>query len=121
MNSEDDRQLIRLKEEVLHFSKKTINYGEVKCYKEVSTEEVTIKIPLVKEEMVIEKRVFDPEHHEMNKTETIRIPISKEEYKIVKNKVVLADVDIYTRQLQDIQQIETTLQKEILKIKHSLK
>lgn len=121
MNSNDDRQLIRLREEILDFSKKTVHSGEVICYKEISTEEIKIEIPLVKEEIVIEKRVFDPQHHEINKTETIRIPISKEEYKIIKNKVILADVDIYTRQLQDVQQIKTTLHKEILKIKHSPK
>lgn len=104
-------QKLILREEHLDISKKNSQTAEVKIHKESITEEKTITVPIVREELVIEKRLIDED-----KTETIRIPIKEERVEIVKHPVVLEDVSYHMEQYKDNQLIQETLKKERLNI-----
>jgi len=106
---------LQLKEEELDISKEKVQTGEVNIYKEIINEEKTITVSVVREELVIEKQIFNGK--EDSQTNTIRIPISEEHIEIIKHPVVLENVDIYNKEFQDIKQIESTLKKEKLSIK----
>jgi len=105
---------LQLKEEKLDISKSKVQTGDVKIYKQIINEEKTIKVPVIREELVIEKHVFSDKENEH--VDTIRIPISEEHIEIIKHPANLENVNIYNKQFQDIKQVEVALKKEKLKI-----
>lgn len=117
---EDDKSVtLQIKEEELDIVKKWIQTGEVKAYRETFCEEKTFTIPIIREELVIEKKFFDSsasKEKDISK-ETIRIPLSEEQVEFTKHKVTLEDVSIYKEQVKDIKHIEEILKKEKANIK----
>jgi len=105
---------LQLKEEKLDISKEKVQTGEVNIYKEIINEEKTITVSVVREELVIEKQLFNGK--DAGQLDTIRIPISEEHIEIIKHPVILENVDIYNKEFQDIKQIEAILKKEKLRI-----
>lgn len=115
MNNEIDNITLQIKEEQLHISKSWVQTGEVNVYKETFLEEKIFKVPVTREELVIEKKV--PNSGECTVSEQVlRIPLSEEKVEFTKHKVNLEDVSIYREQIQDIKHIEETLKKEQIKI-----
>lgn len=117
----DKKVTLQIKEEELDIAKKWIQTGEVKVYRETFTEEKTFTIPVIREELVIERRFLDsstPKDKDIPK-EIIRIPISEEQVQFTKHKVALEDVSIYKEQVKEIKHIEETLKKEKAKVKIS--
>lgn len=108
--SSDNDIRIQLREEQMEISKNKIQTCEVSIHKEVLTEEKNITVPIKREELVIEKTVFDPQfaHH----IETIRIPISKECINIHKQPVTLEDVAVKKHRYKEVKHITETLKKE---------
>ncbi|AKN31201.1 hypothetical protein Ccar_10195 [Clostridium carboxidivorans P7] len=106
---------MQLRKEQMKISKDKIQTGEVSIHKEVLTKEENITVPVKQEELVIEKKVFDPQSHDESKahTETIRIPISKERIDIHKEPVTLEDVSVSKHKYKEIKHITETLKKEI--------
>ncbi len=106
---------MKLREEQMKISKDKIKTGEVSIHKEVLTEEENITVPVKREELVIEKTVFDSQFH--NKldahTETVRIPISKERIDIHKHPVALEEVSVNKHQYEEIKHITETIKKEV--------
>jgi len=89
--------------------------AEVKIRKEILKEEKYIKVPVTREELVIEQR--ENVNGFGGKNETIRIPISEECIEVTKYPVTLADISIYKHQIEDIQHIEETMKSETLRVK----
>ncbi|OAA84668.1 YsnF/AvaK domain-containing protein [Clostridium coskatii] len=112
---------LQIKKEQLDIAKKWIQTGNVKIHKKTFTEEKNFTIPVVHEELIIEKETFIPAdvQHKDSSTEFIRIPLSEEQVEFIKHKVILEDVSIYKQQIEEIQHIEETLKKEEAKIKFS--
>lgn len=113
-NSDSDMKM-ELREEQMKISKNKIQTGQVSIHKEVLTEEENITVPVKREELVIEKTVFNPQTHDKSDdhTETIRIPISKERIHIHKEPVTLEDISVKNHQYKEIEHITETLKKEI--------
>jgi len=112
---------LQFKEEQLDLAKKWIQTGEVKIYREYSTEEKSFTVPVKREELVIEKEILvsaTPEHKDVPK-EVIRILLSEEQVKFVKHRVALEDVAIYKQKIESIEQIKETLKREEPRIKIS--
>ena len=111
----DNKQDAKLQilEEQLAISKKWMQTGEVAIHKEVLKEEKNIIVPITREELVIEKKVFaaTPNNNDGN-TETIRIPIKEERIEIIKHPVILNDVSVSKHKIQGSQRIEATLKKD---------
>lgn len=119
---ENDKDVtLQIKEEQLDIAKKWIKTGDVKVYRETFSEDKTFTVPVIREELVIEKTSlpFDNLEKKDSETEIIRIPISEEQVEFTKHKVTLEDVSIYKEQIEDMQHIEETLKKEKAKVKIS--
>ncbi|UZQ48556.1 YsnF/AvaK domain-containing protein [Clostridium kluyveri] len=106
---------MQLRKEQMEISKDKIKTGEVSIRKEVSTEEKNITVPVKREELVIEKTVFDSQFHDKSDvhTETIRIPISEERIDIYKQPVTLEDVSVSNHQYNQVKYVTETLRKEV--------
>lgn len=106
---------MQLRKEQMKISKDKIQTGEVSIHKEVLTKEENITVPVKQEELVIEKKVFDPQSHDESNahTEIIRIPISKERIDIHKEPVILEDVSVSKHKYKEIKHITEMLKKEI--------
>jgi len=104
-----------IQEEKLDVKKKWIKTGEINFHKEVLTEEKNFTIPVMREELVIEKKYIDTESpHQVMSTETTRIPIREERIEINKHIIELEEVEIYKQQLEQTETVKTMLKKEVL-------
>ncbi|WP_026688570.1 YsnF/AvaK domain-containing protein [Alteribacter aurantiacus] len=95
-------QLIKLKEEQLEIKKERVTVGDVTVRKEVVEEEKTFKIPVRREEMVIE----------VGDEEELRIPVKEEEVEITKHPVRIAEVDVSKRQVEELETVKVPVKKE---------
>ncbi|MPN13370.1 Stress response protein YsnF [bioreactor metagenome] len=113
--------MIRIKEEQLDIAKRWVETGDVKIYKETYTKEKSFTIPVVCEELVIEKITFPSSNignQEVEK-EFIRIPLSEEQIEFRKKNVALENVSVYKEKIEEIKHIEETLNKERARLKIS--
>ncbi|MFC0559455.1 YsnF/AvaK domain-containing protein [Halalkalibacter alkalisediminis] len=99
---ESEVQSLQLKEEQLDIKKERIQTGEVKVHREVVEEEKTFKVPIRREEMVIEA----------GDEEEIRIPLKEEEIKFSKHPVKLNEVSISKREIEEVEQVRASVKKE---------
>lgn len=106
---------VKLCEEQMKISKNKVQKAEVFVHKEVLTEEKNITIPIKREELVIEKTVFNSKPHDKPDahTKVIRIPISEERICMHKEKVFLEDVSLSKCKYKEVKHITETLKKEI--------
>lgn len=110
---ESDNYKILLREEELDISKKWVKTGDVIVRKDVLHDEISLTVPVLREELVIEKKIRGDDIDDISgQTETIRIPICEERVEVVKHPVLLADVTIYKQMQQNIQHINVNLKKE---------
>ncbi|WP_129728665.1 YsnF/AvaK domain-containing protein [Ectobacillus funiculus] len=118
IDSDNQVQKLQLHEEQLDISKTWIQTGEITVRREVVTEIKRIEVPVVREELVIEKKILDAKSldQQAEHTETIRIPISEERIEITKQPTALEDISIYKNTFEEIVQIDETLKKEILDV-----
>lgn len=121
MNYEkSDEITLRLKEEQLDIKRNWVETGQVNWYKEVLTEEKNITVPILREELVIEKTFSNPESPaQAIRSETIRIPLREERVEINKITYNLEEADIYKKQIQQTEAIEAALKKEVLALRTS--
>jgi uncharacterized protein (TIGR02271 family) len=109
-----DAAKIQLREEQLNISKKWVRTGDVSIHKEVLKEEKTITVPVIREELVIEKKSFDkkaPEKLDVTK-KIFRIPVSTERIEIIKHPVYLNNVSIYKHRYQETRCVNETIKKD---------
>ena len=118
IDSDNQVPKLQLHEEQLDISKTWIQTGEITVRREVVTEIKRIEVPVVREELVIEKKILDAKSldQQAEHTETIRIPISEERIEITKHPTALEDISIYKNTVEEIVQIDETLKKEILDV-----
>lgn len=120
MENSQDRITFQVKEETLDINKNWVQIGEVKCRKDILTEQKTITVPILREELVIEKNYTDAESTDQSiRTETIRIPTREERVEILKHTYDLEKVEIYKHDLHQTEVVDAFLKKEIVHIKTS--
>lgn len=110
-----EKTKLMLKEERLDISKERVKLHDVKVHRERITEEKTITVPVVREEVVIETIPADQPGQE-NQTSKIRIPVKEERLEVIKHEVVTGDVDIYKNEYQTTEAVTETLQREEAKV-----
>jgi len=132
-----DAHTIQLREEVLQPSKHPVEIGEVFIRKVVVTEERTITVPVMREELVIERRSIAtdsvdasdqlsnspdlPDNQdqpigklvEIGEGEVIRIPIRTEQVMIEKRPVVIEELVVGKRHVQETRRFSGTVQREV--------
>ncbi|TMC19102.1 MAG: YsnF/AvaK domain-containing protein [Chloroflexi bacterium] len=132
-----DAHTIQLREEVLQPRKHPVEIGEVFIRKVVVTEERTITVPVMREELVIERRSIAtdsvdasdqlsnrpdlPDNQdqpigklvEIGEGEVIRIPIRTEQVMIEKRPVVIEELVVGKRHIQETRRFSGTVQREV--------
>jgi uncharacterized protein (TIGR02271 family) len=102
-----------LREERLQVDKERVKTGEVHVHRERIEEEQTVKVPVVREEIVIEtKEGTGPEAE----SKTIRIPVKEERLEVLKHAVVTGDVKVYKNEYETMEEVTETLRKEVASV-----
>ncbi|MEH7158768.1 YsnF/AvaK domain-containing protein [Neobacillus drentensis] len=107
---------LQLHKEELQVTKKWVETADVTIYKKTYTEEKQILVPVTREELIIEKRVFNPGDAIETEMETIRIPLSEERIEVTLHPTALEEVEIYKNQFEELIQICETIKEEKLNI-----
>lgn len=109
----DDKKLI-LRQEELDISKNRVQIGQVELSKEIVEEHREVDVPVLHEEVVIERRAIDrhPSDSPIGEEETIRIPVTEERVEVGKHTVVTGEVLAYKREVEEHKKVVETLKKE---------
>ena len=112
--SSDDVANIRLRKEELDIAKNSVHKGDVEFGKEIIEEQKSIDVPVMHEEVVIERRTLNNEASDspISDQETIRIPVSEEIVDVNKNTVVTGEVSAHKHSIEDTKHIEENLKRE---------
>ncbi len=112
-------QNIRLYGEVLRVHKDRVNRGDVRIRKEVRTDTQTIEVPVMREELVIERRKMDGQQTASDANfdeQEIRIPLSEERATLDKQAVVTEEVRVGKREVTNVQSLKDEVRHEELKV-----
>ncbi len=116
----DKERLLKLREERLSVDKRRVDAGEAVVGKKVVSEQVEVDVPLVREELFIERRPASGEYAGAVGTigdgETIRVPLSREEADVQKRTVVTEEVAVGQRRVEESKHVSETVRKEELDI-----
>ena len=113
---------VRLREEQLDITKERVQVGELQLHKEVVEEQRTVHVPLIREEVYVERRpVIDGKYDgsPFTEDEIIRIPITEERIDVTKRPVVVEEVIVGKRKIQETKQVQDIIRKEEARIEHS--
>jgi len=119
-------QVIPLLQEELQPHKQLVETGEVRLRKKIITEEKTITVSVMREELVIERHPVTDSTGDTNQqsdqslgkiveigeNETIRIPLRAEQVTVLKQPVVIEEVVLGKRRVQETQQVSDVVQRE---------
>ncbi len=115
-----EEQRLQLREERLSVDKKRVDVGEAVVGKRVVSEQTEVDVPLVREELFIERRPASGEYAGAMGTigdgQTIRVPLSREEVDVQKRTVVKEDVAVGQRRVEETAHVSETLRKEELEV-----
>ena len=113
-----DARLI-LAEEELHIGKRQVQAGEVRLHKTVETEHVRESVPLMREEVTIERRPVTDMNASTNveiSEDEIRIPVMAEEAVVEKRAVAKEEVVVRKESRTENQTVEADLRRERLDV-----
>jgi len=107
---------MKLHEEQLAVSKRTVGAGEIGIHKRVEAEHVSQSVPVKREEIYLEHRPItgapDPQAKIADADEVARIPLYREELVTEKRLVPVEEVIVHKRDLTDYQTVSDTLRSE---------
>ncbi|MGN7233507.1 YsnF/AvaK domain-containing protein [Priestia megaterium] len=109
-------------EEQLDVRKKRVQIGEVQLRKEIVEELRTIQVPVIRQEVYVERRpVIDGQYDggPLTENEIIRIPITEERIEVTKRPVVVEEVVVGKRKFQETKEMKDTVRKEEARIEQS--
>jgi len=121
-----NEQIIPLREEELQPHKQLVETGEVRLRKKIVTEQKTITVSVMREELIIERHPAtdstdqtDQQSNqpigrivEIGEDETITIPLRAEQVTVLKQPVVIEEVVLGKRQVQETQHISGMVRRE---------
>jgi uncharacterized protein (TIGR02271 family) len=109
-----DEVRMQISEEQLEIDKRVVTAGEVRVRKHVETEHVREVVPVMREDVTVERRPLPPGAGLEPRTEgdTTYIPIVEEELVITKRLVAREELVIRKRQVTEEQVVEETLRRE---------
>jgi uncharacterized protein (TIGR02271 family) len=115
----DEDAKFLLRQEELDISKSRVQTGEVEFGKEIIEEQKAVDVPVIREEIVIDRRTLNNEVSDSPITaeETIRIPVSQEIVDVDKRTVVTGEVSAFKRNIEETTHIDETLKREEARIK----
>jgi uncharacterized protein (TIGR02271 family) len=112
--STEDEQRLKLREEQLQVQKQQVETGEVRLRKDVVSEEQSMDVPVMHEEVYVERRPGSgqPSDQEIGEGETYRIPVHEEQVMVEKQAVVREEVALGKQSVQETQRVTDTVRRE---------
>jgi uncharacterized protein (TIGR02271 family) len=109
-----DNKKILLRQEELDIAKNRVQIGQVELSKEIVEEQREVDVPVLREEVIIERKAVDshPSDSPIGEEETIRIPVTEEQVEVGKHTVVTGEILAYKREVEENKKIVETLKKE---------
>lgn len=117
-HAEGERRM-QLREEELQARKQPVEAGQVEIRKELVTEQRTLDVPIMREEVTIERHPVArrPADQPLSETgETIRVPVREEQVSVEKRPVVAEEIEVGKRQVQESRQVSGTVRREEARI-----
>ncbi len=111
----DDERRLTLSEEELNVGTRRVQAGEVEVRKHVETEHVRENVPLMREEVTVERRAVSGDAARgatIGDDQEIRVPLMREEAVVEKRPVVREEIIIRKRAVQENQTVEADLRRE---------
>lgn len=113
----DEERIVHLRAERLSVDKQRVDAGEAVVGKRVVSERTEFDVPLVREELYIERR---PASGTVSGTigdgERIVVPLSREELDVTKRTVATEDIAVGQRRIEEMGHVSETLRHEELDI-----
>jgi uncharacterized protein (TIGR02271 family) len=103
----------QLHKEKMDITKQRVKTADVRVYKNTYTEVKQILVPVIHEELVIEKKGLTPDYPDI---EVTRIPMSEERIEVTLHPTVLYNTEVDTQQFEEVVQVSETLKEEKLRI-----
>jgi uncharacterized protein (TIGR02271 family) len=111
-NVADSKKLLLRKEE-LDVSKTRVEAGKVELTKEVIEERKTVDVPVMREEVVIERKaVSEPSDIPVGDNESITIPVAEEQVQVGKHTVVTGEISAHKNIVEETKKVEDILKRE---------
>lgn len=111
---------VQLFGEVLRAHKERVNRGEVRVRKDVITENQTIEVPVVREELVLERVAVSGNtpapSANIGRSQEIRVPLSEEKVRLEKQPVLREEVNVGKREVQDVAKVSGDVRHEELRV-----
>lgn len=111
---------VQLFGEVLRVHKERIQRGEVRVHKDVVTENQTIEVPVVREELVLERVAVTGDTPasaaNIGRSQEIRVPLSEETVRLEKQPVVREEVIVGKREVEDVARVGDSVRHEELRV-----
>ncbi len=111
---------VQLFGEVLRVHKERINRGEVRLRKDVITENQTIEVPVMREELVLERVAVSGNtpapSANIGRGQEIRVPLSEEKVRLEKEPVLREEINVGKREVQDVARVSGDVRREELRV-----
>lgn len=115
---------VQLFGEVLRVHKERISRGEVRVRKDVVTENQTIEVPVMREELVLDRVAVSPNtpasSASIGRSQEIRVPLSEDSVRVEKQPVVREEVMVGKREVPDVAQVGGEVRHEELRVDSDL-
>ena len=110
----EGQQGMKLHEEELQVRKQMVETGEARLHKDVVVEQKSIDVPVMHEEVYVERRPGSglPSDQPIGEGETYRIPVREEQVTTEKQSVEREEVSFGKRPVQETQRVTDTVQRE---------
>ena len=118
----DAERRIKLREERLSVDKQRVAAGEVQITKDVVEHQQDIDVPVIREELFIERRPVSEttadagDIGEIGAGETIRVPLMREQVAVTKRAYVTGEVVVGKRDVSETQRVSDTTREEKLRV-----
>jgi uncharacterized protein (TIGR02271 family) len=114
----DEGRRIQLISEVLRVRKDRAQRGEVRLRKEVVTETQNVQVPVIREELVVERTPVEGREAagEIGAEREIRVPLSEERVAVEKKPVVKEDVRVGKRAVEETRNVSDQTRREELRV-----
>ena len=110
---------LQLREEELQARKRNVATGKVRIGKEVVSEDKTLGVPVMREEITVERHPLERRSAEGTIGEgdqTIRVPVREEQVSVAKRAVVTEQIGVAKRQVQETRAVSGTVRREAARL-----
>ncbi len=106
--------------EVLRVHKDRISRGEVRVRKDVVTENQTMEVPVVREELLLERVAVTGDtlasSHNIGGNQEIRVPLTEEKVRLEKEAVLREEVKVGKREVADVAKVGGDVRHDELRV-----